>query len=89
VKNAPRTEFTPLFNKQRKAAPLEIKQAFRDALDLFDENPIHEALRDHPLTGRYAGLRSIDVTEDWRALYRIEHERIIFVELGTHEQLYG
>ena len=56
--------------------------------ELFRENPHHEALRNHLLTERYAGFRSIDVTEDWRALYRTEHERIIFVELGTHEQLY-
>jgi addiction module RelE/StbE family toxin len=89
MKNAPRIEFTPLFNKQRKAAPLEIKQAFRDALDLFAENPNHPALRNHPLTGKYAGFHSIDVTEDWRALYREEKERIMFADLGTHEQLYG
>ena len=89
MKNKPRIEFTPLFNKQRKASPLEIKQAFRDALDLFAENPTHAALRNHPLTGKYAGFRSIDVTDDWRALYRTEPERIIFVEIGTHDQLYG
>jgi addiction module RelE/StbE family toxin len=89
MKNKPGIEFTLLFNKQRKAAPLKIKQAFRDALDLFAENPNHQALRNHPLTGKYAGFRSIDVTGDWRALYRIESERIIFVEIGTHPQLYG
>ena len=89
MKNEPRIEFAPLFTKQRKAAPLEIKQAFRDALDLFYENPNHVALRNHPLTGKYQGFRSIDVTEDWRALYRTEPERIIFVEIGTHDQLYG
>jgi addiction module RelE/StbE family toxin len=89
MKNEPRIEFAPLFNKQRKTAPLEIKQAFRDALDLFAENPNHEALRNHPLTGKYAGFRSINVTDVWRALYRTEPERIIFVEFGTHPQLYG
>jgi addiction module RelE/StbE family toxin len=88
MKNTPRIEFTPLFTKQRKAAPLEIKEAFREALELFLENPTHAALRNHPLSGKYAGFRSIDVTEDWRAIYREEHERIKFVVLGTHEQLY-
>jgi addiction module RelE/StbE family toxin len=78
-----------IISKQRKAAPLEIKQAFRDILDLFSENPNHPALRNHTLTGKYAGFRSIDVTDDWRALYREELERIIFAELGTHEELYG
>ena len=89
MKKTPRIEFAPLFTKQRKAAPLEIKQAFRDALDLFSEDPTHPALRNHALTGKYAGFRSIDVTDDWRALYREEPERILFMELGTHPQLYG
>jgi len=88
MKNEPRIEFTPLFNKQRKAAPLEIKEAFRETLELFIEDSHHPALRNHPLTGKYAGFQSINVTEDWRALYREEPERIMFVALGTHEQLY-
>ncbi len=83
-----RVDFTNLFNKQRKEAPLEIKIAFREALDLFLENPNHEALRNHIVTGKYAGIHSIEVTDDWRALYREESGRIIFVALGTHEELY-
>jgi hypothetical protein len=45
MKNEPRIEFIPFFNKQRKAAPLEIKEAFRETLELFLENPEHKALR--------------------------------------------
>lgn len=84
-----RIDFTNLFNKQRKEAPLEIKVAFREALELFLEDRNHIILRNHSLTGKYAGIRSIDVTDDWRALYREEQERIVFVELGTHDKLYG
>ena len=84
-----RVEFAPLFTRQRKTAPLAIKQAFRDALELFAEDPNHPALRNHTLTGKYQDFRSIDVTGDWRALYRKEPERIIFAALGTHETLYG
>jgi mRNA-degrading endonuclease YafQ of YafQ-DinJ toxin-antitoxin module len=36
-----------------------------------------------------AGFASIDVAPDWRALYRTEAERIIFVDIGTHRELYG
>lgn len=89
MKNDLRIEFAPLFNKRRKAAPLEIKKAFRETIALFIENPDHPALRNHALKDRYAGFRSIDVTDDWRALYRSERKRIIFVDLGTHEQLYA
>jgi addiction module RelE/StbE family toxin len=84
-----RIEYSPVFIKLITNAPTAIKIAFRDALDLFAENPNHPALRNHPLTGKYAGFQSIDVTEDWRALYRKEKERIMFADLGTHEDLYG
>jgi mRNA interferase YafQ len=89
MKNAPRIEFSPVFNNKRKASPLAIKQAFRETLDLFISNHFHPALRNHPLTGKYQDFRSIDVTGDWRALYRTENERIIFVDIGTHIDLYG
>ena len=89
MKNDLRIEFAPLFNKQRKAAPLEIKKAFQDTLALFIVEPDHPSLRNHPLKDKFAGVRSIDVSGDWRALYRRERKRIIFVELGTHDQLYG
>lgn len=84
-----RIEFSPIFIKRLASAPGEIKRAFREALELFSENPSHAALRSHLLTKKYAGIRSIDVTDDWRALYRKERERIIFVDLGTHDHLYG
>ncbi len=82
-------EFTDLFNKQRKEASLDIKIAFRETLETFLENPYHPSLRNHVLTQEYAGIRSIDVTDNVRALYREVSEHIIFVELGTHEELYG
>ena len=88
-KQKERIEFSPIFNKKLAKAPTEIKLAVRQALELFRENPHHEALRNYLLTERYAGFRSIDVTDDWRALYREEKERIMFADLGTHEELYG
>jgi addiction module RelE/StbE family toxin len=84
-----RIEFSPAFQKLLARAPTEIKQAVQDTIDLFEENPHNPALRNHPLREEYAGCRSIDVTEDWRALYREEAERFFFSDLGTHEKLYG
>jgi len=86
-------EFTTYFVQQLRAAPTEIKEAFKDALQLLQADPHHESLRNHQLRGRFAGQRSIDITPDWRAiftkvstpqgvLYRFRH-------LGTHAQLYS
>lgn len=91
--NTPLIKYSNLFNKQRKALPLEIKIAFRDARELFLDNPSHSALRNHPLREKFAGYRSIDVTEDYRVLFKeIKAEKQIvikFYTIGTHEELYG
>lgn len=92
-KNYPLIKYSQLFNKQRKAVLLEIKIAFREARELFFENPKHPSLRDHALKEKFAGYRSIDVTEDYRAIYKknVEgnQEIITFYMIGTHEELYG
>ena len=89
IKKKKRIEFAPLFIVKLKKAPLDIKIAFKDSLEIFLEDKNHISLRNHALMEPYAGIRSIDITGDWRALYREEIERIIFVELGTHAELYG
>jgi len=88
-----RVEFSTVFLEQREAAPAEIKRALRDALALFIDEPGHPSLRNHPLRNEYAGSHSIDITEDWRAIYR-ESETgttrvVTFRFLGTHRELYG
>lgn len=46
-------------------------------------------LRSHALRGDYKDYRSINVTGDWRAIYRMVGETALFIALGTHSQLYG
>lgn len=86
-------KYTASFNKQRKAAPLEIKIAFREAFELFLKSIDHPNLRNHPLREKYAGFKSIDINSDWRALFKIRETKlqivVTFHNLGTHTQLYG
>ena len=87
-----RIEFPELFNKRLGAAPRHIITAFAENIHLFRENPNHPALRNHPLSGKYAGYSSIDVTNDWRAVFKetesSEYTHINFRTIGTHEYLY-
>lgn len=79
--------------KALTARDQKIQKAFLNRLQLFKNNPTHPQLRNHALTGKYRGLRSINITGDWRAFFREEkstHDtiEITFVLLGTHSQLY-
>jgi len=90
--NQIRVDYAKVFIKQLEKAPHAIKVAFRERRVLFFTNPLHPQLRNHALKGKYTGLRSINITGDWRALYREEKVSrdyvIVFMLLGTHSQLY-
>lgn len=89
----PLIKYTTPFDRQRQAAPVEIKIAFRETLELFLDDPKSPHLRNHALREQFAGYRSIDITDDWRALFKIKGSKtktvITFHILGTHKQLYG
>lgn len=90
--NLPRVKYSKLFLKQIKNAPLRIQEAFRKRRELFFEDPYHSQLRNHLLTGSLQRYRSINVTGDWRALFRMierdGHAIVFFDAIGTHSQLY-
>src|SRR4051812_33737373 len=81
-------EYSERFTKQLILAPDPVKAAFRDTIILFATDPHHASLRNHPLRGKLAGYQSIDITEDWRAVFRVKQigERTVirFSQIGTH-----
>ncbi len=88
-----RIEFSPLFNSKLKKLPAETIIALDETLELFWENQNHKQLRRHFLKEKFAGYQSIDVTDDYRAVFREEKTEntiiIKFHTIGTHKDLYG
>jgi len=77
------------FKKQLQKAPQKVQTAFYTHLALFQEDPFQPSLNNHALKGVYLGYRSIDVTGDWRAIYKVvSDDQVIFSFLGTHSYLY-
>lgn len=87
-----KVDYTNKFKKRLHKIPTEIKISFVTKLELFKNNRFFPVLNNHALTGKYRGLRSINITGDWRALYA-EHglengKLIIFHLINTHSELY-
>lgn len=76
------------FVKSYNKADPKTKQAFEKRQKLFLQDHNHPQLNDHALVGKYSGYRSINITGDWRAIYNIRGESIVFEAIGTHSQLY-
>ena len=83
-----RVKYHRNFIRDYKKADEKVKSAFDNRVNIFVENPFTDTLRNHPLRGRWSGYRSINVTGDFRAIYRVEKETVVFAALGTHSQLY-
>jgi len=85
-----KVKFSKKFSKQYDKAPTKIKKAFKKRLGLFLRNKFHFQLNNHPLTGRFKSHRSINVTGDWRAVFReFESGKLVHFDfIGTHSQLY-
>ncbi len=83
-------QFSRQFKKQYRKSPKKIQSAFDKRLGLFIKNKNHPTLKNHALTGKFRSFRSINVTGNWRAIFR-EFKRgkhVFFDALGTHSQLY-
>ena len=68
------------------------KKAVFTISHVFNNNPFDKILNNHALKGEYLGYRSINITGDFRAIFRElsggKYEFVEFVDIGTHSQLY-
>lgn len=87
-KNPKRIDFARRFDKQLRRAPLDVEKAFQKRFEIFLKDSFHPLLNNHQLTGKFKGYRSINITGDWRAIFKEKNDLIVFYVLGTHSQLY-
>ncbi|MEK9154057.1 MAG: type II toxin-antitoxin system mRNA interferase toxin, RelE/StbE family [Patescibacteria group bacterium] len=79
-----------VFDRMFKKLPRDVRDRFVERAELFIKDHRHPLLRDHALTGAWAGHRSINVTGDYRAVYEeVAADTFRFVAIGTHHDLYG
>ncbi len=82
--------YSKAFLRGVKKLSAEDQSRVRETLTVFQTNPFSSRLRNHPLKGAHEGLRSISAGYDLRLLYREEkgHLVILFVEVGSHKDVY-
>ena len=85
-----RVDYSKRFQKDLKRVPVKVQKAFRNRFEVFLRDKFNPILNNHKLVGKYGGYRSINVTGDWRAIFReFEKGKIVYFDvLGTHGNLY-
>jgi len=86
-------QYHPDIFQKLKKVDVRIRKGFREKIKIFKRNPLDPQLHNHELKKEYQGLRSINITADYRAIYvemgKGEHAVAYFTYFGTHEELYG
>ena len=83
-------ERSPIFNKDFKKLNKELQYKVIERLQIFIVNEFHPLLNNHKLKFDYEGFRSMNVTGDFRIIFRkIDSKLVLLYRVDTHSQLYG
>lgn len=66
----------------------KLVERFEERLAAFAQGERGYPLDDHALVGTLIGKRAFSVTADVRVVYEETAEEIIFLDIGTHAQVY-
>lgn len=81
-------DFIKIYKKRFSSKP-KIRKSFDERTRKFAESPNNPALLDHALSGKLQGHRTFSITGDVRVVYYIFEDTAYFVDIGTHNQVYG
>ncbi|MEX0614865.1 MAG: type II toxin-antitoxin system mRNA interferase toxin, RelE/StbE family [Methylophaga sp.] len=68
----------------------QLRSQYEKTLLLLEQNPFHPSLRLHALTGKLNGLYSVSINLSYRLTIElmIHDEKIVFINVGSHDELY-
>ena len=82
------------YAKKFQKAFLKLDKKHREkvlsTIQIFQENPLSQILRNHTLKGSMLGKRAISVTGDLRIIFE-EHQGytlVLMLDVGTHNNVY-
>lgn len=75
---------------QKRIAPdSKLVTRFDKRVSLFAKGISGYPVNDHALTGKLAGKRAFSISGDVRVVYEIIDGVCVFLDVGTHSQVYG
>lgn len=87
--NLMNVSFSNDFKKKLKKSSKPVVEAFYDRLQIFVQNPNTRILNNHYLNGKFDGYKSINISGDIRAVYKlVENDFAYFVDIDNHSNLY-
>ena len=82
-------QYSALFSKhfRKRISPFpKLGNLVKQRIKIFLTDPV--AVKDHALIGQKAGKRSFSVNGDMRIIYEDLGDRYLFIDIGSHNQVY-
>ncbi len=78
--------FSQRFKKSFKKIPYGVIEILTQKQSLFIINPFNPSLKTHKLTGKLSQYYSFSITNSYRVIFELlDNNKVIFVNIGTHE----
>jgi addiction module RelE/StbE family toxin len=78
------------FERQYKKISATIREKLWERLEMLEVDSSHPLLHDHKLNPPFEGYRSINITGDYRLVYKkLAADTYYLRAVGTHHQLFG
>ncbi len=72
----------------RVARNPKIQKQFEERVRIFLNGERGNPINDHALIGKKSGLRAFSISGDIRIIYKETDDTFIFLDIGTHSQVY-
>lgn len=80
-------QFKQRYKRRISKNPKLVKDFF-EALEIFETVKNSRAINDHQLNRKMYKYRAFSVNDDYRVTYLEKDDHYLFVDIGTHEQVY-
>jgi len=81
-------KFKKRFQKDFKKLLQKIKDKFYERLEVFTNNKFDIVLNNHSVDKVFSDCRSINITGNYRAIFKDDGDVVVFITIGTHSELY-
>lgn len=66
-----------------------LDQKYNERLNIFITDLKNKIIKDHKLTGNLKNYRAFSISGDVRVIYyQLSEEKVLFIDIGTHNQIY-
>ncbi len=83
-------KFKRIFKKWSQKHP-DLKEQFKDKIELLVSDPFHQILKTHRLSGILKGSWAIRINYEHRLVFKFvdkEKTKILLIDIGTHREVY-